>query len=166
VYLFFVLRCLIISRLSLGRQDLESKGVFEDIVRATTIISQFPRPASWPVTPPAVDEAAGVGEGGGADGRAARLQHWVTFADRKWDDIVPAEQQGRESLLRVLEAYYPNAFCTVDLIYAGWSCLQGRIAADSAKAAASIPPFGSNIIVSEAASANAFAVAPPQPPSD
>lgn len=146
-----------------GRQDLESKGVFEDIVRATTIISQFPRPVNWPVTPPAVDDSVGVGEVGAAEGRAERLQRWITFPDRKWSDIVPAEQQGRESLLRVLEAYYPNAFSTVDLIYAGWSCLQGRIAADSAKAAASIPPFGSNIIVSEAASANAFAVAPPQP---
>ena len=146
-----------------GRQDLESKGVFEDIVRATTIISQFPRPVNWPVTPPAVDDSVGVGEVGAAEGRAERLQRWITFPDRKWCDIVPAEQQGRESLLRVLEAYYPNAFSTVDLIYAGWSCLQRRIAADSAKAAASIPPFGSNIIVSEAASANAFAVAPPQP---
>ena len=110
-----------------------------------------------------MDEAVGVGEVGDAESRAELLQHWLTFADRKWGDIVPADQQGRESLLRVLEAYYPNAFSTVDLIYAGWSCLQARIAADSAKAAASIPPFGSNIIVSEAASANAFAVAPPQP---
>ncbi len=136
---------------------MESKGVFEDIVRATTIISLFPRPDNWPVTPSTV-----VVEGAG-EAAAAQIQEWASFAGRTWDHVVPPDQQGRDSLLRVLKSYYPNPFCTVDLIYAGWRALQDRIAADRAKAVASIPPFGSNIVVSEAASGNAFSVAPPQP---
>ena len=144
-------------------KDVESKGVYQDIVRATSLISLFARPESWPVTPALRnDQADGPGGGGGVDSGAAlagRVEAWSTFAGRKWEDLVPNDQLGRAALLVVLEIFLPNPFCIDDLYYAAESCMQERCSTEVKAKAAALVSFGADIDVSAAASGNAFALA-------
>ena len=125
-------------------------GVFDDIVRALYIISAFPRPRAWPVTPPSEPSSEG---GLSEDQIADCLTAWRTCTARQWADVIPAAEEGREAMLAILEDYFPNPFCTADLKYAA---KQDRMAAATLEKAAKRVPYGANLNVAEVAGGNAF----------
>ena len=128
-------------------------GVFDDIVRALYIISAFPRPRAWPVTP--LSEP--LSEGGLSEDQIADcLTAWRTCTARQWADVIPAAEEGREAMLAILEDYFPNPFCTADLKYAAKACWQDRMAAATLEKAAKRVPYGANLNVAEVAGGNAF----------
>lgn len=128
-------------------------GVFDDIVRALYIISAFPRPRAWPVTPPSEPSSEG---GLSEDQIADCLTAWRTCTARQWADVIPAAEEGREAMLAILEDYFPNPFCTADLKYAAKACWQDRMAAATLEKAAKRVPYGANLNVAEVAGGNAF----------